>query len=32
MCADIPDNEKALDVKEILINKYKFEDTFKGIN
>ena len=32
MCPDIPDNEKALDVKEILINKYKFKDTFKGIN
>lgn len=31
MCINVPDNDKALDVKEILVNKYKFSDPLKGI-
>ena len=31
MCINVPDNDKALDVKEILVNKYKFSDSLKGI-
>ena len=32
MCMPIPDNEKGLDVKNLLIKKYKFKDLMRGIS